>query len=101
MGAASTPALPFVRCRQPPTACRQCCAPPPPQKPHRLASSPLPQTYFALHQLIEAHKKDFEALAAAMRGAASPAEEARLAAEVEALQRRRGGRAQRWDSAYK
>ena len=35
------------------------------------------QLYFQLHQLIEAHKKDFEALGAAMAGAASEAERER------------------------
>lgn len=32
------------------------------------------QVYFALHQLIEAHKRDFEGLDAAIRCAASEAE---------------------------
>ena len=36
-----------------------------------------PQVYFELHQLIQAHKKDFEALAAAVAQASTPAERER------------------------
>ncbi|PSC70437.1 dentin sialophospho [Micractinium conductrix] len=58
------------------------------------------ELYFQLHQLIEAHKKDFEALGAAMAGAASEAERERHSAELERLHRKRGERAKRWDAAY-
>lgn len=40
-------------------------------------SPALPQVYFDLHQLIQAHKKDFEALAAAVAEAPSPTERER------------------------
>ncbi|KAI3426306.1 hypothetical protein D9Q98_008679 [Chlorella vulgaris] len=58
------------------------------------------EVYFALHQLIEAHKKDFEALDAAINGAASEAEREQHRLELDRLFRRRGARAKRWDAAY-
>ncbi|KAL4448359.1 hypothetical protein ABPG75_005578 [Micractinium tetrahymenae] len=57
--------------------------------------------YFELHQLIEAHKKDFEALDAAMRGASTEAERERHRAELERLHHKHGQRAKRWDAAYR
>lgn len=56
-----------------PPLCHPSSVPLPPP-----ASPPLHcQTYFSLHQLIEAHKKDFEALAAAAAEARTPAERER------------------------
>lgn len=58
-------------------------------------------SYFALHQLIEAHKKDFEALHAAAAAASSEAEREQHRAELQRLHQRRGERAKRWDAAYR
>jgi hypothetical protein len=59
------------------------------------------KVYFDLHQLIQAHKKDFEALAAATAEASSLAERERLRSELERLHRQRGERAKRWDQAFR
>lgn len=59
------------------------------------------KVYFDLHQLIQAHKKDFEALAAAAAEACSPADRERLRSELERLHRQRGERAKRWDQAFR
>lgn len=54
----------------------QVCSPPALHFKFQLSPA-LPQVYFDLHQLIQAHKKDFEALAAAVAEAPSPTERER------------------------
>eukprot|EP00887_Chlorella_sp_A99_P007400 scaffold2.g7400.t1 len=58
-------------------------------------------TYFRLHQRIEANKKDFAAMAVAIEGAGSAEARARYQAQVDALWARRGERAERWDAAFR
>ncbi|GAB4817218.1 hypothetical protein N2152v2_004264 [Parachlorella kessleri] len=58
------------------------------------------ELYFRLHQLIEANKRDFQALRDALQAAASPDERQRHQAEIDKLLRRRGDRAKRWEAAF-
>ncbi len=57
-------------------------------------------SYFELHQVLDANRRDFEALQEAVDGAETPAERTAAEAEVERLWTRREARARLWEAAF-